>query len=168
MTDPVLLDYIRQNLGKGISRSDIEAALLAARWSTPEITEGFEAIEHPEASATSTPAARPPHPSQHPPPTSPADDNAAEVARIEEELAREAQRQKWRGATTSTPVVGGIIGWLIARKVVSDELQANEVLIGIVVGAIVLSTWLLWPKNDPEGAPTPAELQEMQMQTRSQ
>jgi hypothetical protein len=104
-----LLDYIRQNLAVGLSRADIEKGLLTAGWAAQDITDGFTAIEHPEAvvPAPVVPAA---------PQVSPANDNAAETARIQKELELEAKRQKWRGATTSTPVVGASSDGLLGTK----------------------------------------------------
>ena len=137
MVTQQLLDYIRQNLANGLARADIEKALLAAGWIAQDVTDGFTAIEPPGV-VVPPPVISAPAP-QVSSPVLTADDNAAETARIQHELELEAKRQKWRGATVETPVIGGIIGWLIAKKIVEKESQANIALIGVAIIAAVLA-----------------------------
>jgi hypothetical protein len=158
MVTPQLLDYIRQNLATGLARADIEKALVAAGWAVQDITDGFTAIEHP-GSAVPPPVVPAPAPRVSPP-----NDNAAETIRIQKELELEAKLQKWRGATASTPVIGGIIGWLIRKKIVEKEAQANIALIGVAIIAIVLAVGIfVWgDSGSNKPPPTPQELKAMQ------
>src|ERR1035437_3594857 len=154
-----LLDYIRQNLAAGLARADIEKALFAAGWAAQDITDGFNAIENPGVAMPPS-AIRAPAPHVSGPVVS-ANDNAAEVARILHEVELEAKRQKWRGSTTSTPVVGGIIGWLIAKKIVEEESQANIALLCVAVIAILhvvgIYLWSSSPPNRPSLTPQQVE-----------
>ena len=147
MVTPQIVNYIRQNLAAGLVKEDIEKALLGAGWAAQDITDGFNTIEHPKISmssqSTSTPAQ---------------DDSATETARIQNELELEARRQKWRATTANTPVVGGIIGWLIAKKIVEGELQANLSLLGVAIIATVLAVGIyIWSSNSsPTKPPAPS------------
>ena len=158
-----LLDYIRQNLATGVARADIEKALLAAGWSVQDISGGFTMIEHPEAVMPPPPVV-PVSAPQVSMQVASVNDDAAETDRIRHEVELEVKRQKWRGATTNTPVVGGIIGWLIAKKIVEEESQANIALIGVAVISIVLAAGIfIWSsgssgrqqENIPLGLPQP-------------
>ena len=149
MVTQQLLDYIRQNLAAALVRADIEKALLASGWAVQDITDGFTAIEHPGSMVP------PPKVSAPAPRVSPANDNAAEEARLLHELALEAKRQKWRGATTSTAVVGGIIGWLIRKKIVEKEAQAYIALIGVAIIVIVLAVGIFVWSNSGLSNPAP-------------
>jgi len=69
-------------------------------------------------------------------------------------LELEAKRQKWRGATVETPVVGGIIGWMIAKKIVGKESEANIALLGVAIIAIVLAVGIfVWSSNSAQTKP---------------
>jgi hypothetical protein len=126
MVNDQLLTYIRQSLASGLKKPDIEKALLSAGWIAMDIRAGFESLDKPVA-----------------PPI--VDDNDAETARILHEVEVEMKRHKWRGADASTPIVGGMIGWLIAKKLAHDEVQANLMLLGVSIIIIVLTVWLNWP-----------------------
>ncbi len=149
MPSQTLLDYIRQNQGAGFSKTDIEAALGKAGWSAQDIAAGFLAIEHPEAIIAPPPAGQPPQ-----------DETAAELARIQAELARvQKQKPASRFVERAPNTSRGIIGFLVARNIVKSESQANIVLLSIALACIALSVWLLWPKSSatksiPSGPPT--------------
>jgi hypothetical protein len=93
----------------------------------------------------------PPNPAPTPDP--------AEAARREQEL-REAEaliadlknRRVLDSASMSDPSLeGGISGWLIKRKIVAKESQANTALLGVVVVAATLAgtIFLSWSNNSP-------------------
>lgn len=89
----------------------------------------------------------------------PADTNAAETARIHQELEIEARRHKWAVAPPASPQQKGIIGWLISKKVVEEESQANVALLGVAIIAIVMGVAIyMWGTNTP---PTPGPTQQM-------
>jgi hypothetical protein len=155
MITPQVLEYILQNIAAGLARADIEKSLLAAGWAAQDISDGFNTIERPKVSMPSQAASAPAQ-----------DDNAAETSRIQHELEQEAKRQKnaswYKGATISTPVVGSIIGWLIRKKIVEEESQANVALLGVAIIAIVLAIGIyIWSNNSTPSTPGPAA-QELQ------
>lgn len=154
MVTDQLLTYIRQNLANGLARPDIEKALRAAGWQPDDITGGFNTIEHP--------VVPPPAPSSSV--ASPAESNAAEVARIQRELEAQAKRRGLSNApTVGTPTTGGITGWLIRKKVVEEESQANVALLGVAVIAIVLTVAVfIWGNSStPTPGPTQQEINAM-------
>ncbi len=160
MVTKQLLDYIHQNLAAGLTRADIEKELLTAGWQAQDVSEGFTAIVVPPPVASA-----PIQQAQ----VSPTDDNAAEVARIQHELETETRQQKYRslyhGATAKTPVVGGIIGWLVKKKIVEGESQANIALLGVAIIAVVLAVGIfIWGNSSGSSSTvlTPQQLQEMQ------
>lgn len=157
-----LLDYIRQNLVAGTARTDIEKALLVAGWVAQDVNDGFAMIDHPERMAPPSPVVPTSIPQVIKPVST--DDNAAETARIRQELELEAKRQKWRSVTTDTPVVGGIIGWLVAKKIVEEESQANIALLGvaIIAGVLAIGIYMWWNSSTNRPALTPNQIEAQQ------
>ncbi len=143
-----LIDYIRQNLAAGFGKEDLQKTMLSAGWSAEDIAAGFAAV----ANLSAIPAASP-APAQA---VSSANSNAAEVARIQAEIARNQARAAKLGPahTSADPSQKGIIGWLIKKKIVANGQQANLVLIGIFILVVMLIAWIDWPKGS---APTPAQ-----------
>lgn len=96
-------------------------------------------------------------------------DNDAETARIRHDLEIEAKRHKW----TLTPIAPpqqeeGIIGWLINKKVVEKESQANVALLGVAIIATVLAfgifTW--GTSTEPTIGPTQQQIDAMHQPIR--
>lgn len=45
---------------------------------------------------------------------------------------------------TSRTVAGGMVGWLIRRRIVNDESQANVILIGVATVIFIISGVIFW------------------------
>jgi hypothetical protein len=102
------------------------------------------------------------------PPSPASTPDPAEIARQEKEL-REAQAliadiQKRRVSYTvpDARAEGGISGWLIRKKVVQKESQANIALLGVVIVAVVLAGMSFIWSGSSRPHPTAQEIQAMQ------
>jgi len=102
------------------------------------------------------------------------DQNAAEIARIEKELAEEAKRQKWRSLYNGVPAAvpkRSMAGWLVARGLVRNENEGNFILIGVAIAALVVAFMAsgfrlsIAPKTQPNIPDTPAQRQARETQT---
>ena len=135
MAAPHLLEYIRQNLAADFSKQDIEEKLRASGWAPQDVSDAFMAVEHPENVAQVS--------DQNMPPSA-----EAEEDRIKKELEVEAKKRKWRGEAPVITSGSGIAGWLIRKKIVRTEFQANAVLVVAVILVLSLTLWVNWPKGN--------------------
>ena len=123
MLNEQLLGYVRDNLRAGFRRPDIEASLHAAGWDALDVAAAFTAIG---GGSPTAPAGAPHNATQR------AVDS--EVARLQTQFRATHGKQQAGG--------GGIIGWMIQKKLVSSQRQANMILIGFTVAFAALAIWI--------------------------
>ncbi len=146
MVSPRLRDYIIQNRAAGYADVDIKNALLGSGWSAQDIGEGFAT-----GPTVPTAAAQTLQPSDSARQRS----NAAEGARIQEELRLEQMRQQQRSSVSSVAsTASGMIEFLVRKGIAKDELQANTMLVGAIV-LLLFFAWFFWPSSEQRG-PAPA------------
>ena len=131
MVAPELTQYITQSRAGGFTEEQILGALRAAGWAEDVIAEAFGA-----PAAPSTPQVEQPIP---------ASSTEAELTRIQQEL--EQTKKRFHTHTTGEVQVGGIIGLLMRKHIVTNESQANVLMIATSLLCISLSVWILWPKK---------------------
>lgn len=161
MPDPQIIQYIQQN-SANFSKEDIENALLSAGWAAADIAAGFAAVvtaaqPTPQANIqtplTSTPAAAATQEIY----TAPPDDFMAEMERRRTTQPTMAQQKTYTVPTSHVKfnssahasTGGGIIGLLVGNGLAANESQANMILIGVIVVAVSLAVWFVWPKSSP-------------------
>lgn len=105
-------------------------------------------------------------------PTPPPDpDTVAENAAFLAEMARRRAAQNpppatetalpkqplWKQKVSAHSGVAqtGIVGFLLRHGLAKNEQQANVILIGILVAAVVLTAWVLWPRGPASTNPPP-------------
>lgn len=120
MVNERLLGYVRDNLQAGFSRGDIEVALRAAGWEASDIAAAFA-----DANAGA-------------PRRGMAPVNSTQSA-INTELQRLEMQRPRRGGQPAA--AGGIIGWMIQKRLVSSKQQANIVLIICTILITALALW---------------------------
>ena len=128
MVPEQLLVYIRQNIAAGFKKEEVAQALKNAGWAPQDIEQGFAALDNPALVEQKIQATT----------------DAAEFARIQEELRR-AQTRNSRFSETSPANAGNNImaAWLIKKGIVKNEAQANMVLIGLSLVMLAFAAWRL-------------------------
>jgi hypothetical protein len=144
MANPQLVQYIKDNSAKGISREVLTKTLTEAGWSASDVQDAFVANANPAALSPATPAPTSTVPAQN--------SSSAEFLAQMEERRKKAEAEKVFIPTTpagkskvptSTIVTEtGLIGLLLKTGVVKTKQQANMVLIGVLVVVLALVAWV--------------------------
>jgi|GEM_PF-3202310 len=116
MLNEQLLAYVRENTRAGFSRSEIEQALKNAGWDPADIAAAFSVQQPTTPTTPATPSPVPP-------------------------LSHPTPRSLYRPAT-SAGGQSGIVGWMIKKRLVQGETQANMVLILLTVMCLGLAVWI--------------------------
>ena len=123
MISEQLVDYVKQNMQAGFSRTQIETTLHAAGWTDTDILTAFDSISRAQAITHGTTPAREPAVTelQH--------STDVEVARIQEELRTSQANTRIPGNTTET----GIVGFIIKTNMASTKRGAQVLLVALSV-----------------------------------